>query len=437
MPSDSPSSPERPTKRRSICLVSGRWDNTVAVVDLAEACDPANDGTPGAILSRIRVTPDIPDGAGGVVPASGQPVSIAIPPGSRHAYVINHSGQVPPAAAAAFQHGHPGLVAVVDLAKAVDPRHDRSLGAVEAFIPTETAGPVGCAASADGRELFVASAEAPGCEDGGERITMIDLAARRVVRQIPQRVPARPDGTRPTCSREAGPNPDFGFYPCSNGIAIAPIGDGFLFTANGGTDDVSVIDLKAARAGSPDAEIVRIPVETGPFGIAVSPDASLAAVASRECARTGREGSTISLIDVPAAISGSAAAERARVRIGTDRSDEGTRPFAVAFTRDGAGVLATCFRSNTLSLVDVAAALAGRSAERCRLTLTTPNGGPARPRGIVVTEDGRHAVITGGAKTGPGSSLIWILDIAAMQVVGTVTEVGNESYFLAVVPSET
>ena len=46
-------------------------------------------------------------------------------------------------------------------------------------------------------------------------------------------------------------------------------------------------------------------------------------------------------------------------------------------------------------------------------------------------------VITGGAKTGPGSSLIWILDIAAMQVVGTVTEVGNESYFLAVVPSET
>lgn len=40
-------------------LVSGRWDNTLVVIDLAKAMDPANDGTPSAIVNRVRVTPDL------------------------------------------------------------------------------------------------------------------------------------------------------------------------------------------------------------------------------------------------------------------------------------------------------------------------------------------------------------------------------------------
>jgi DNA-binding beta-propeller fold protein YncE len=422
-----------PRKGGPFCLVTGRWDNTLALVDLAAACDPANHGTPRAIVSRIRVTPDIIDEAGRTVPASGQPVNLAIPPAGGFAYVVNHSGRVSPAAAAAFQHGHPGLVAVVDLARACDPVHDGTLGAVDGFIATETAGPVGCAVTDDGRELYVGSAEAPGCEDGGERITLVDLASRRILRQIPQRVAPRPDGSRPIPAR-AGPDPRFGAYPCTNGIALAAIGEGYLFTANGGTDDVSVIDLARARAGRADAELARIPVETGPFGIGVSPDMSLVAVANRECARTGREGSTISLIDAKAAIAGSPDAERARITVGSDDPGAATRPFAVAFTPDGAHVLASCFRSNTLSLVDIAAALTGRPAERHRLHLAAPGGGPGRPRGIVVTEDGRHAVVTGGAKAGPGSSCVFVIDVAAMIVAGTVTQIGNESYMLSLVP---
>jgi hypothetical protein len=40
-------------------LVSGRWDNTVVVIDLAKALAPADDGTPNAIVSRLRVTSEI------------------------------------------------------------------------------------------------------------------------------------------------------------------------------------------------------------------------------------------------------------------------------------------------------------------------------------------------------------------------------------------
>ncbi|HEV8256222.1 MAG TPA: hypothetical protein VGR42_04525, partial [Casimicrobiaceae bacterium] len=50
-------------------LVSGRWDNTIVMVDLAKAIEPANDGTENAIVNRVRVTPDIAPNA----PASGQP----------------------------------------------------------------------------------------------------------------------------------------------------------------------------------------------------------------------------------------------------------------------------------------------------------------------------------------------------------------------------
>jgi hypothetical protein len=43
---------------------------------------------------------------------------------------------------------------------------------------------------------------------------------------------------------------------------------------------------------------------------------------------------------------------------------------------------------------------------------------------------GRYACVIGGAKTGPRSSLIWLVDLESGQIAGTVTGVGNESYFL-------
>ena len=48
--------------------------------------------------------------------------------------------------------------------------------------------------------------------------------------------------------------------------------------------------------------------------------------------------------------------------------------------------------------------------------------------------DGRYAAITGGAKTGPGSSVLFLVDVSTMKVAGRVTQVGNESYLLDVLP---
>ncbi|HEX2554491.1 MAG TPA: YncE family protein [Microvirga sp.] len=415
---------------RGSLIVSGRWDDNVAIIDVAAALDPANDRTPRAILSRPRVTPDIvPVPGGPAVKASGQPVSVAVDPQGRTAYVVNHSGPTSPEAAGAYQHGHPGLVTVVDLARARDAVHDGTLGAVEGFIATGREGPVGCAITPDGGTLFVSVAEAAGSEDGGAEVTAIDLATRTVLRQIPLRETHGHEAAGP--SPEDSPHPSYGRYPNPNGIVVSPRRGGLIFTGNGGTDDVAVLDLAGALAGAPDAEIGRVPVEAGPFAMALSPDGRLVAVTARESMRERREGRTISLVDVDRAATDPARAEVARVRIGSDDANEETRPFAVAFTPDGRHVIASCFRSNTVSLVEVEAALAGRPAEVLRLRPETPNGGPARPRGIVITPDGRHAAIVGGAKTGPRSSLVWFLDLASGAIVSTVTEVGNESYLLA------
>ena len=404
-------------------LVSGRWDNHVALVSLARALDPANDGTERAIVARIRTTPDIARD-GKTVPASGQPVSIAIPAPGTHAFVVNHSGTVSPEEAAAFQHGHPGTITIIDLAKAFDAEADGTLHAVEAIVPTGTAGPVGCAVTPDQRYLVVTSAEATGLEDGGRLVTLFDIARREVVRQV--EMPVRRAGARP--SPHPAPHETYGAFPDSNGIAVSPLQGGLLFTANGGTDDVSVLSLAAALEGR-DAEIGRVPVEAGPFGIAVSPDGRLVAAAARESAQVRRECRTVSLIDAERAANGAAGAEIARIPIGSDDPAAETRPFAVAFTPDGRHLIATAFRSNTISLIDIAAA-----KEVARMEPRTPNGAPARPRGIALSPDGRYAAIIGGAKAGPGSSILFLLDIERFAVEGIVTEIGNESYFLAALP---
>ncbi len=46
-----------------------------------------------------------------------------------------------------------------------------------------------------------------------------------------------------------------------------------------------------------------------------------------------------------------------------------------------------------------------------------------------------HAAIVGGAKSGPRSSIIWLLELASGQIVATVTGVGNESYMLDWTPT--
>jgi YVTN family beta-propeller protein len=413
-------------------IVSGRWDNTVVVIDLAKAIDPANDGTANAVINRLRVIPDIDPRNTGTAdtPASGQPVNVVIPPAGPFAYVVNHSGRATPAATEAFQHGHDGTVTVLDLRKALDPANNGTLNAVVATIPTGGYGAVGLAVTPDRRFAFVSSAEGVGNEDGGRTISVIDLMARATVGKVIQAFGKPGFPCPPVPIPHSAPNVSFGCFADTNGVALSPRRGGYLFTANGGSDDVSVIDVTRALAGDAGAEVARIPVGVGPWGIAVSPDGGLVAVANRESARTGAEGNTISIIDVEKAIAGAKDAEISRLLLGTNNPAMATRPYAPAFTPDGRQLVVTHFGTNNVSIVDVAKAVAGDPAEIARIPLATPGGGPSRPRGVAITGDGRYAVVTGAARGAPSSGVLWVIDVPARKVVGRVTGVGNEAYLL-------
>ena len=108
-----------------------------------------------------------------------------------------------------------------------------------------------------------------------------------------------------------------------------------------------------------------------------------------------------------------------------------------SITPDGAQLIVTNFRANNVSFVDVKKALAGElGAETARIKLDTPSGGPSRPRGVVITPDGRYAAITGAARAKEASGVFWVVEIASRKVIGRVTGVGNETYLLALLPGK-
>ena len=414
-------------------LASGRWDNTIIVIDLQRAIDPANDGTARAVVSRLRVTPDLPahHSGGAAAPASGQPVSLAVSPDQRTAYVVNHSGSATHDAARGFQHGHAGSVTVVDLTRALDPAADGTLAAVVGFIDTLGAGPVAMAISPDAHYGVVTNSEGLGNEDGGREVTLIDLAARRPVRAFLQPWGNPGHACPPNPIPHASPHPSFGCFTDPTGIAISPRHGGTVFVGNGATDNVSVISLERLISGHPEAELGRVPMPTGSFGVTVSPDGALIAVANREATRVDAEGNTISLIDVDRAVREPAQAEVARILVGTDDPNVRSRPFLAAFTPDGTRLVVTTFRTNNVSIIDVRKALAREPALIARIDLATPSGAPSRPRGVAFSPDGRYAAITGAPRGESNSSVVWMLDLQTNQVVSRVTGIGNESYMIA------
>jgi len=243
------------------------------------------------------------------------------------------------------------------------------------------------------------------------------------------------------------PNPGWRCFPDTNGIAIGHGSDGksYLFTANGGTDDVSVIHLERALAGDRRAELrQRIPTQIGPWGIAASPDRRYIVAANRESQKVAFEGNTISIIEVDRARAERKDAEVARVLVGTSDAAVQTRPFISSFTPDGKEIVVPNFRSNNVSIVNLARALAGDpGAEVARIPLTRPSepdgaaARAARPKGSAVTADGRYAVISGGPRVTLNPFLptgtVWIIELKTRKVVATVTGVGNDPYGLAVV----
>ena len=419
-----------PANAKDYFLASGRWDNVVLVIDLEKAIDPKNDATPKAVINRLRVTPDIQVGDR-TVPASGQPIIVTIAPDGRKAYISNHSGVTTrPARALEFQHGHRGALVVMDLKKALDPANNGTLGAVDKFIDSEGYGATGFAVLPRARYGALAHAERRGDEDGGRHINFVDLKRGELAFKVKQAFGKPGFRCPPDPVPHKAPDPHFGCFPDSNGVTVSPLYGGLIFTANGGTDDISVISVRKALNGEAKPEIARIPMQAGGFGVSTSPDGTLVAHASRENAQTGTEGNTVSLIDVRKAYKNPDNAEVARVLVGTDDKTVGTRPFVAAFTPDGKRLVTTQFRSNNVDIVDVSKALAGEPATLKRIALETPDGGPSVPRGVAITPDGRYAAITGAVKTGKNSSVVWIIDLKNYKVKGRVTEIGNESYMI-------
>lgn len=427
-------------------LVTGRRDPRIYAIDLRAALSPANDGTPNAIVSRSLTSPRHLDGR-----LLGDPANIVLSPDQRTAFVMNHHGAVDNAAF--LQHGGRASVAVMDVRKMLQRRFDGTDAALERVYDGGWFGGVGLVVLPD---LIVAGySENWLSEDGSNRIGLVDRRTGGLVGQIEMALTG--PGTRQLTSPcpafpvpFVSPTPPpvvpflsldlaFGCWPDPEGLALAHGSDGkaYLVSGNGGTEDVSIMDLDQALAGKPVVEVApRIPVQTGPFGIAASPNGRFVAVTARESNRVDFEGNTISIIDVDRAVRNLAGAET-RVQVGTDDPNAGARPFTLAWTPDGRDVVVANFRTDNVSVVDLSRALAhSPGAEVARIPLTRPDGIPARPKGTAVTPDGRFAVVSGGARqpaTAPASGTLFIIDLRTHRQVATVTGVGNDPYGVAVV----
>jgi DNA-binding beta-propeller fold protein YncE len=429
--------------RRSI-LAAGRRLPYLYVVSLDAALDPANDRTARAIIGRSKVAADSVDGR-----LLGDPANLAVSEDGRTVYVVNHHGAIDNETFR--QHGGRGQIAVLDVDDLLAPGNDGTATALRRHMDSGGFGALGLVLLPE--LLAVGNAENHLTEDGGNRISFIDrrtgslrgtleLALGAPEFPCPDYpVPYAPPYGPPRNLAVRAPSQSFGCFPNPNGLAVGRAGSGrvYLFSANGGTNDVSVIDLGRALRGDPRAEVGRIPAQVGPWGITATPDRRHVIVANGGSQRDGSAGNTLSLIDVDRAsrLRQGSGAEVARIRVGTDDAAEPSHPLIPSVTPDGRDVVVPNVRANNVSIVNLARALAGDpGAEVARIPLTRSDGQPARPRGSAITADGRYAVISGGPSAPPFSQALghlYVIDLRSRRVVATVTGVGHEPYGVAVV----
>jgi DNA-binding beta-propeller fold protein YncE len=426
---------------RTYILATGRRLPYLYAISLDAALDPANNNTSNAIVSRSKVALDRLDGR-----PLGDPANLVVSEDGGTVYVVNHHGSIDNEEFR--QHGGRGQIAVIDVDAVLDPGNDRTHGALKQHLDSGGFGALGVALLPD--MLVIANAENNLTEDGGNRITFVDRrtgSLRGTVElalgspgfdcdyPVPYVPPHGPPGNLPVLS----PDPRWGCFPDSNGLALgrASNGNEYVFTANGGTNDVSVIDLARALRGDRRAEIRRIPVQVGPWGVTATPDGRHIIVASGGSQKDGSAGNTISIIDVDHASAGAGDPEVARIQVGTDDPREATYPLIPSVTPDGREVVLPNVRSDNVSIVNLDLALAGDTgAEVARIPLARSDGRPARPKGSAITPDGRYAVISAGPGAQPFSQEIghvYVIDLQSRRVVGTVTGVGNDPYALATV----
>ena len=427
---------------RRYILAAGRRLPYVYAVSLDAALDPKNDRTSNAIVSRSKVATEAMDGR-----LLGDPANLAMSEDGRAVYVVNHHGAIDNAEFR--QHGGRGQIAVLDVDDLLAPQNNGTATALRRHMDSGGFGALGIVVLPD--VLVIANAENNLTEDGGNRITFVDrrTGSLRGTVELALGAPgfpcpdypvpyAPPYGPPRNLAVRAG-TPGVGCFPNPNGLALgrATNGSAYVFSANGGTDDVSVIDLGRALRGDLRAEIGRIPAQVGPWGITATPDQRHIIVANGGSQRDGSAGNTLSVIDVDRAGAGATNAEVARVLVGTNDPKEPTHPLIPTFTPDGREVIVPNVRANNVSIVNIERALAGDpGAEVARIPLTRPDGQPARPKGSAITSDGRYAVISGGPSSPPFSQELghlYVIDLRSRKVVATVTGVGHEPYALAVV----
>ena len=433
---------QKAVSQSTYILATGRRLPYLYAISLDAALAPANDNTPNAIVSRAKVALDRLDGQ-----LLGDPANLVVSDDGGTVYVVNHHGAIDNVEFR--QHGGRGMIAVLDVDDILDPDNDKTANALRQHIDSGGFGALGVVLRPD--LLIIGNAENHLTEDGGNRITFIDRrtgSLRATVElglgspgfaceeyPVPYAAPYGP----PRNLAVLAPGPQLGCFPNPNGLALGRSSDGgdYLFSANGGTNDVSVISLDRALAGDRLAEIGRIPMQVGPWGITATPDGRYVIVANGGSQRERRSGNTISIIDVDRASAGLEAAEVARLLIGTDAPEEQTHPLIPSVTPDGREVIVPNVRADNVSIVDLDLALAGDpDAEVARIPLSRADGRPARPKGSAITSDGRYVVISGGPGSQPfaeETGYVYVIDLGSRRVIGTVTGVGNDPYNLALV----
>jgi DNA-binding beta-propeller fold protein YncE len=442
---------QAPAGPRRYILATGRRLPYLYVISLDAALDPANDRTSKAIVGRSKVATEALDGR-----LLGDPANLAVSEDGRTVYVVNHHGAIDNAAFR--QHGGRGQVAVLDVEDLLAPRNDGTATALRRHMDAGGFGALGIVLLPE--VLAIANAENHLTEDGGNRITFVDrrTGSLRGIVELALGSPGfpcpdypvpyvAPHGPPRNLAVRAG-DPGFGCFPNPNGLALgrATDGSGYLFSANGGTNDVSVIDVARALRGDAGAEIGRVPAQVGPWGITASPDKRHIIVSSGGSQRDGSAGNTISVIDVDRASrlgqglgaqGAGNGAEVARVRVGTNDPSAQTHPLIPTVTPDGREVVVPNVRAGNVSIVNLDQALAGKAdAEVARIPLARSDGQPARPKGSAITSDGRYAVISGGPSVPPFSQELghlYVIDLRSRRIVATVTGVGHEPYALAIV----
>ncbi len=420
-------------------LATGRRLPYLYAVSLGVALDPANNNSNRAIVSRNHVAQPHLDGR-----LLGDPANLVISEDGATAYVINHHGSIDNAEFR--QHGGRGSIAVIDIDEALNPDNDRTSNALLRNMDSGGFGAIGTVLLPD--LLVINNAENNLTEDGGNRISFVDRetgSLRHTLElalgdpgfscddySVPHVAPSGPPQNRAVLA----PDSSFGCFPNPNGLAMGKTynGDRYLFTANGGTGDVSVVDLEAALRGDSNAELRRVGGHAGAWGITATPDGSHIIVAHGGRQDISRAGNSIAILDVEATINGGQS-EVARVRVGTDNPDTQTHPLIPSVTPDGREIIVPNLRGDSVSIVDVALALNDDgNSEVARIMLEHPDGGAVRPKGSAISADGRFAVVSAGPGSQPYSEetgMLYIIDLAAREVAAVVRGIGNDPYNLA------